>query len=313
MNEFEFDRLLDLYQKGLLTGKEKEMLENWLDQLDSGNATPLSVAEINSVKKNINSRINPPRLGQWTIVKIAASVLIVVAAGILAFKFTSGTTPKPSDLATISGNGTVTKIALPDGTLVWLKGNSSLESPPAFSGDTRNVILHGEALFEVTKDPGHPFVIEAGKIITTVLGTSFNLKSETDNVELTVLTGKVSLRSCDDAKGVIVMPMERVVYNSQKLLVSRENISREEKTATLTGTDYSMAFNDAALGEIFNRIENKFDVTISVNNESIRKCVIRADFSDQSLKETMDMICQALNFKYSAKDNAIVVTGEPCH
>lgn len=310
MNEFEFDRLLDLYQKGLLTGKQKEMLEAWLHQIDTGSGTPLSEADLTRVKLSIKKKIKGPVSIQWRVARIAASVLILVAVG-ASWMFYSKPTSK-EDLITFSSTGPVSKIALPDGTLVWLKGNSSLQSPPAFSGDTRNVILQGEALFEVAKDPDHPFVIESGKIITTVLGTSFNLKSAADQVELTVLTGKVSLRSCDEANGIIVSPNERVVYSSGKLLVSRKSVAAEEKATTVDGTDYSMKFDDAPLGVIFDRIETKFDVTISLSDEALRNCVIRADFSDQSLKETMDMICQALGFQYSIKEKEVLLRGIGC-
>jgi ferric-dicitrate binding protein FerR (iron transport regulator) len=319
MNETEFDRLLDLYQKGLLTGKEKEFLENWLHQVDTGESTPLTIAEIGRLKENIKRKIQSPTelplsteqsSFPWpTIIKIAASVLVFLAVGIWALNIRSDS----NNLKTIAGNGIISKVALPDGTLVWLKGTSSLQMPNQFSGNARNVILHGEALFEVAKDPHHPFVIECGKITTTVVGTSFNLKSSSsDQVELTVLTGKVSLNTNDDPNGVIVLPNERVTYDHEKLLVDRKNITPQERAAAIDGTEYSMLFNDAALAEIFGRIERKFDVTITLSNEALRNCVIRADFSDQSLNETMDMICRALALQYTIKGSVVHLTGKGC-
>ena len=41
----------------------------------------------------------------------------------------------------------------------------------------REVVLEGEAFFNVTKNPRQPFIVKTGKISTIVLGTSFNVKS----------------------------------------------------------------------------------------------------------------------------------------
>ena len=60
-------------------------------------------------------------------------------------------------------------VLLDDGTEVWLNADSKLKYPIAFSGESREVILSGEAYFDVKKD-ARPFVVslECGDI--TVLG-----------------------------------------------------------------------------------------------------------------------------------------------
>src|SRR6185295_18844700 len=111
--------------------------------------------------------------------------------------------------ATVSN---VKKVILADGTLVWLKDNSTLKYPDRFpEAGIRQVVLEGEALFEVAKDPGHPFVIEAGTFKTTVLGTSFHIKSGNERFEVTVFTGKVSLSTTQHHNTVVVLPHEKVV------------------------------------------------------------------------------------------------------
>lgn len=322
MTEFEFDRLLDLYKKNRLTAEEKKMVDDWFQQMDSGAETPLNDADKNRLKRNIlqtisnsgdasiESHVTSDRESpRWTWLKVAASVSIIFVFGWLTWRFAFA----PEELKSYASSGTVTKIALPDGSLVWLKGQSSLQAPLVFDSQIRKVFLEGEALFEVAKDAKHPFVIQCGQVTTTVLGTSFNLKALSGSVELTVLTGKVSLTSTHDKTGIVVMPNEKVIFDARKSLIASEKILIEEKLATTDGTEYQMIFNDVALDKVFERIEKKFDVKISLSDEGLRQCKIRADFSDQSLENTLDMICQALDFHYVINDKEVRLTGEKCN
>lgn len=67
------------------------------------------------------------------------------------------------------------KVLLPDGTEAYLYTSSKLTYPSAFVGDTRDVILEGEAYFKVTHDALHPFIIHTAHVATRVLGTELNV------------------------------------------------------------------------------------------------------------------------------------------
>src|SRR5690606_34457944 len=56
-------------------------------------------------------------------------------------------------------------VVLSDGTHVFLNSGTSLRYPVTFiKGKDRTVFLSGEAYFEVAKDEGHPFVVDANEI-----------------------------------------------------------------------------------------------------------------------------------------------------
>jgi ferric-dicitrate binding protein FerR (iron transport regulator) len=92
---------------------------------------------------------------------------------------------------------------LPDGTLVILNRGASLEvvegaaekaAMPATGGAVRNgltVQLRGEGFFTVVHDPARVFVVRAGAVPITVLGTSFEVREHGDSVEVMVETGAV--------------------------------------------------------------------------------------------------------------------------
>ncbi|HVV02934.1 MAG TPA: FecR family protein, partial [Puia sp.] len=86
-------------------------------------------------------------------------------------------------------------LLLPDSTQVWLNASSTLEFPEHFRTNKREVTLSGEAYFDVRHSEKTPFIIHTGKVSTTVLGTSFNIKAYPDrqHIIVSVSTGKVKV------------------------------------------------------------------------------------------------------------------------
>jgi len=93
------------------------------------------------------------------------------------------------------------QVGLNDGSRIYLNSASNISYPQNFS-ENRSVKLQGEAFFEVARDTLHPFIVETQNLITTVLGTSFNIKSfsEESNTSLVLATGQVKaeIKGVDD-------------------------------------------------------------------------------------------------------------------
>ena len=84
--------------------------------------------------------------------------------------------------------GNQSKLILSDNTVVWLNAGSRLVYPTFFSGKTREVLLFGEAFFEVSKNADKPFIVKTSDIEIKVLGTQFNVSAYAeDKVIQTVL------------------------------------------------------------------------------------------------------------------------------
>jgi ferric-dicitrate binding protein FerR (iron transport regulator) len=329
MNEFEFDRLIELYQKGLLSGKEKKLVEDWLNKPGLHEDTDYTAHDKLALKQRILSaigQVEDPEIilsvpadekshrlssGRALFFKIAASLILVVLS--IYFISQSGLVRNEQvAMLQATSSGVINKVILPDGTLVWLKGKSTLSYPSAFAENTRNVSLEGEALFEVAKDAQHPFIISCGDLTTTVLGTSFNIKSIDKKIEVVVLTGKVALTSLNNKQEVIVLPNEKVIYDGNRKELTAKQPVKDERIATVSGTNYLMAFEDSRMSDVIQRIEEKFEARISVSDPKVRNCLITADFSDQSLETTLSMIAQALNFTYSIEGRSVVLSGKGC-
>ncbi len=125
-------------------------------------------------------------------------------------------------------------LTLSDGTHVWLNGNSELEYPVRFGGETRVVGLRGEAYFEVAKDTAHPFIVKTENLYTKVLGTSFNIKAypEESKVSTTLLVGKVEV-SLPEEPGkapvhtVLSPGMQAQVFHNNPEIVVKEVVAED--------------------------------------------------------------------------------------
>lgn len=131
----------------------------------------------------------------------------LAAAAMLAFAFLGVWRGAPGDAAqterVVTDVGGLRRVALPDGTLVYLNTDSVLEV--AYSRGGRGVTLvRGEAHFSVVRDTARPFVVGAGGVSVQAVGTAFNVRLRADNVDVLVTEGRVRL---DDARrGTPLLP-----------------------------------------------------------------------------------------------------------
>lgn len=325
MEESEFNRLIRKYQQNLLSDEERAVVDEWLESFSMEKKdNQWSQADKDRLKGKLFAQIRgdkkAPSLGNAHIFgnpyawRVAATLLLLVSLTYALWQVApEEKTPKISTWE-VSVSGGIKKILLSDGSIVWLKGNSTLSYPGSFAEDQRKVALTGEALFEVSPDASRPFIIQCGELITTVLGTSFNIKADEKNIEVVVLTGKVSLTSGKDPEGIIVLPKEKALYSRENNVLAKveEKVDKVEAQKAVIGTEYPMHFEDTGMEEIIRRIEGKFSVEVHTVDDKIRNCVITADFTSQPLERTLDMIAQALGVEYEIGDGTVTITGEGC-
>jgi hypothetical protein len=144
--------------------------------------------------------------------KIAASILLVVGIGYIYYSTKNGYTE-------INAIESVAMTYLPDSSRVWVNVGSSVEFERDFS--SRQVLLNGEAYFEVTPDKNRPFTVTTLHSSTTVLGTAFNLKEEEKQVHLSVAEGLVRFSPNDTTvmKPTLVRAEEQVTLQPGKTIV----------------------------------------------------------------------------------------------
>lgn len=312
MNQSAFDHLLEKYQKGLTTPEENDRVEQWLRSMNYSQGFTWSKRDeerqFAAIRKRIKDTSGRVYFYQTMWFKVAAAVSVFF----LVVFFITNEIEVINTVSITTREGETKKVLLTDGTIVWIKPGSTLKYPQEFNTKLRHVQLNGEALFEVAKDPEHPFVVQCGEFLARVKGTSFNLRINAREIELMVLTGQVELASVKTNAKSVLVPANRRVTVSNENVHQEETVSQHEKQKRIDNTDYDMAFSNASVQTIFKRMERKFDMQVHCNNQEMRGCLITADFTDLSLEDTLRMMAHILDFNYEITSHTVMVSGGRC-
>jgi transmembrane sensor len=157
-------------------------------------------------------------------------------------------------------------LTLSDGTKVWLNSGSTLVFPPVFKGKTREVILVGEAFFDVTHNKEKPFFVKTDAFKMKVYGTKFDVKAYQQDKEydIVLVEGKVSMNSNvgPKTKEVFLAP-------NQKATISRGekefDITTVKDMETYTSwIDGYMAFSNADILDLLKQVSRYYKADIEV-------------------------------------------------
>jgi ferric-dicitrate binding protein FerR (iron transport regulator) len=236
--------------------------------------------------------------GWW---KIAASVLIIVAAGLVIRSQWQSETKAPELLSVVAANE-VKKDTLPDGSVATLNKHSVLSYPSSFKGKTRKVKLKGEAFFNITPDKSKPFIIDVNDVQVKVVGTSFNVRSVNGATEVIVETGVVQVTK----NGVTV---ELRAGEQTSLLNADTSLLKQETEDKLYNYYVSKTFvcDNTPLWKLIEKLNEAYDVNIRIEKESLRKLPLTVTFDQESLDTILDIISQTLMIKVSKKENEIIL------
>lgn len=354
----ELEQLLEKYHKGAASPEESRLLEQWYEQLDIAAAKPWQSAEqelntrdeiyaglttkmAGSNRGEAEELLTPAkaaihRIGWRKITRISAVLLVAAGtawigqtiwrkqpvAGQLkpAENISLPSAIKPAhELIVQSGYANKKKIVLPDGSTAWLNARSVLKYPDHFTGNTRTVkIEQGEVFFSVIHDTTHPFIVYAGSVATTVLGTSFLVKQtyEKNTIEVSVKTGRVKVekfnRSGGSAQvGRYLLPGDQLSFDTTANVYRLKQVVSKGIAAFTEG---KLIYDDATLEEIVYDISRKYNVNIRFDNERLMQCHYRISFDDMTLSDCLQVLSTLTNTQIEKRDiRHYTIKGESCN
>ncbi len=282
---------------GKYSPKGQEMWNKWYDRTNEAENTEMIQSDLSKLKKELKKikKTNNVISFQYKNWAVAASVIFLIGLSVFFYQSAQSFT-ETKEYATRLGQRA--KITLSDGTQIWLNAGSNLKYPNEFKGDTREVYLTGEAFFDVAKDKKHPFIIHTNKMDTKVLGTSFNVQAYPDQTtqEVSVLTGRVNVKSTVTEENVYVTPGQKVVFKSKsnKLQAFKDipvnTISLWRKNI--------MVFEETPLPEVIATINRNYNVAIEIKNKNLNTLKINGYFKELSADQVVALVCNIVNAEY---------------
>lgn len=322
MDKQYFLELLHKYLNDKATDEEQQFLVKYYDLfsaepdiislLSDGQRAKLKKDINASIWKNIDKHIEIEKkiipLRPWLLrITAAAAIIGICGMGFLFLRPKPGI--KPTALAVTHKKKPNLFLVLPDGSRVILSYGSKLRYASSFDGlAKREVYLIGEAFFDIKHDNLKPFIVHAGKVETTVLGTAFDVKALPGDktVTVTVTRGRVKVSDNNRLLGIII-PNQQITFNKQRSVSTQSSI--DAKTYTIWTALGDLYFEDVTFGEAAKVLEGRFKVKILFTDQLVQSKHFTSTFDkSSSLDQTLKSICEFNDASYSYDKKKATVT-----
>lgn len=303
--------LLQKYVEGNVTTEEIETVVDWLDMNEKHVKEFMALHKLHdiSVLNRPENKQNQVKKGRSILyrrivielMKVAVVALILTGSKFLFDTITHTEEPIQSQTLYIPA-GQRAELTLPDNTKVWLNAHSRLVYPVNFQKEKREVVLDGEAYFDVTRNESSPFIVKTKEMDIKVLGTEFNVSaySETPEFKIALLKGRVELQPTDFSRTYQMLPGEQVWYKEGRYVASQ-----------IKDMDYFrwkeglLCFNNQPIKEIMEKLQLYYDIRIEMGNRSFLHERYSGKFR---VKDGVEQVLKVLQLEHKftyTKDNEL--------
>ncbi|WP_339924417.1 FecR domain-containing protein [uncultured Cyclobacterium sp.] len=202
-----------------------------------------------------------------------------------------------------TGAGEKLQLTLGDGTKVWLNSSSQLEFPKKFSNNERSLHLIGEAYFEVKRDSLRPFKVNTDGLMTTVLGTSFNINTKVlGKIKVSLVSGKVEVSSSET--NTPLLPGEMLDYDGLK---ETHTIGAFDVAKVLAWKEGVLRFQKSTLPQVKAALEEWFGVKIKLQNANGVTWEFSGTYPQQTLEEVLESMSYIKGFDYRINGKEAII------
>jgi len=291
--------------------KENETHQQYYNQFkkiwdSSKELAAVSNVDVNRAWERFQNRISgkhePAKIlkPRFSWLRIAASVILIAGLGIAAFILVNKNT-MPKEMVAQTGQNVLVD-TLSDGSVITLNKRSTITYPSKFKGNTRAIALKGEAFFNVAPDKKKPFIISVNDVQVTVVGTSFNIKSENGNTEVVVETGIV--RVTRSGKTVELNAGEKVVMHADDSIASKEAV--DEKLYNYYRTK-EFVCDETPLWKLVQVLNEAYDAKIIIGRKELNDKKITTIFYNESLEKILEVIHLTFDITVIKKEDGQII------
>ena len=306
---------------------EVEILEDWLkqdekhrkqfDEINDTFQAAISLGRFTHQKtdhawKKLSHKINETEVKPITLstsktlwLKIAATVLVIVVAGIGLSKFFPLQKSTNSLAVVQNAAERKTKAILPDGSIVWLNVNSSVEYDADFGKHSRLVSLRGEAFFDVKKGK-KDFIVRTDNLSIQVKGTRFNVNTDdlSGNEKTTLEEGHVVLQINGSKTLYEMIPGDQIAFNRTTNKVFLQKVNPSNYSAW---KEAKLIFDNALLADIVKKLENRFKVTIAIDDAIAQRERLTMTIENETIDDVLEFIELSSRLHYRKEKNQIMI------
>lgn len=196
-------------------------------------------------------------------------------------------------------------VELADGSTVMLNTGSAMAVEMA--GDQRKVeLLRGEAYFDVKADPARPFIVQADRSTTRVLGTRFFVDRQADGDRISVVSGKVEVSEARRWKEPLVLGDREAVTVYDHAIGQPQKIESELATSWVNGF---LVYENETLENVIRQI-NRYQIgTVYFKDDAIRHIRINGRLTIRESREMLEVLRRTMALKLTYLTDWLVIVG----
>jgi len=201
---------------------------------------------------------------------------------------------------------------LPDGTKVWLNGNTTISYPNRFTGNERMVTLSGEAFFEVATDKHSPFIVQINHLLVQATGTQFNIASYPGEAlqEILLTEGSVSIHYQKENErkfltDLTVNEMALFDNNNRNL-----KVKKVEPLKYIAWKNGKIIFSNDALSEVTKKLERWYNVEFTYHTGTNTEHAFTGAFAGENLSQILKCIELTTPIRFKIEEPAINLNHE---
>jgi len=192
---------------------------------------------------------------------------------------------------------------LADGSKVYLNGNSEISFSKKFGSKEREITLKGEAFFEVQRNENIPFRITTYKMTTEVLGTSFNVYSDSsEEVKVSVVSGVVNFYSGKKENGLKLKAGEQGSFNPLLAKIVKDKNYDMNFLSWKTGILY---FKETPITDAFHLLQKQYSRVFVFDHKQGCIPTLTTTIDNQKLEAVLDELNLLLNTKNFTRNDTI--------
>ncbi|MFI5243665.1 MAG: FecR family protein [Gemmatimonadales bacterium] len=246
----------------------------------------------------------------WRRAVLGVAATLVVAAGVTLWRQnrsaggSAGTVSAERVFVTDVGKRDSTR--LPDGSRVLLGPGSRLTIAAGFAEGRREVVLLGDAHFEVKHDVTHPFAVRALDVVISDIGTAFAVHGDRDDgVLVSVSSGAVELkRSSNASAGVRLGAGDLGVVDPAGAITVQRGGASAEDTAWTQGR---LVFRNAPLAKVRADLRRWYGVELVSVDSALSRRHVTASFLNDSKRQVLKVITLALGASYEMHGDTVLL------
>ena len=191
------------------------------------------------------------------------------------------------------------EVTLPDGSVVFVNADSKISYAKNSWSEAREIVLDGEAFFEVEKGPR--FLVTTAYGTVEVLGTSFNVSTRNGRLEVSCKTGKVKVSAPEGQSSQTITPGLKTIVEAG--VVQEPQSVETDQVGSWRGGEFY--FESVKLTEVLAEFERQFDVNLEYNVNTLKYRVYTGYYDNQNMSEAIQLICTAMGLQYEIVDKTI--------